>query len=168
MPQEVILLRLVERDDIPNNRLPALIYRSVLPGRSGRLERVFIEAFAKNGWGEAWINGIYDFHHFHPAAHEVLGIAAGWARVQLGGPDGPEVEVGAGDAVLIPAGVAHCCRESEGLSVVGAYPEGSVSHHHVHAGSLDPLKARHLVENVSRPACDPMFGRGGPMNEHWP
>jgi uncharacterized protein YjlB len=55
----------------------------------------------------------------------VLGIAAGWVRVSLGGESGRTVELRAGDIVVIPAGVAH---ENEGTSadllVVGAYPRG--------------------------------------------
>ena len=55
----------------------------------------------------------------------VLGIAAGWVRVRLGGEGAQTVELRAGDVVVIPAGVAH---KNEGASpdllVVGAYPRG--------------------------------------------
>lgn len=111
---------------VPNNEtLPVLVYRSALTA-GGRGEAGIIARFAANGWTDAWINGIYPFHHYHATAHEVLGLAAGWARVQLGGPSGPVVRLEAGDAVLIPAGVGHCrIAASLDLSVVGAYPDGA-------------------------------------------
>ena len=111
---------------VPNNfRLPALIYRAMLP--HGRHAEQEIEAcFAANGWSNAWVNGIYPYHHYHATVHEVLGLARGSAQVQLGGPAGPIVTLGAGDGVLIPAGFGHCrVAASSDLSVVGAYPDGA-------------------------------------------
>ncbi|MFM9938061.1 MAG: hypothetical protein ACKVP7_01030 [Hyphomicrobiaceae bacterium] len=114
------------RDDglVPNNSArPLVVYRAALP--TGSPERI-IKHFAANGWSNAWVNGIYPFHHYHATAHEVLGLAVGWAEVQFGGASGPIVRVEAGDAVLIPAGVGHCRRAASGdLTVVGAYPGGA-------------------------------------------
>lgn len=117
------------RDDglVPNNASVALrLYRQALaagdPGAEARIEALF----AANGWTGAWVNGIYDYQHYHATVHEVLGIARGWADVQLGGPNGPILRVEAGDVVLIPAGVGHCRMDaSRDLSVVGAYPGGA-------------------------------------------
>jgi uncharacterized protein YjlB len=111
---------------IPNNpRLPFACYRGALDLGGRDVEQSIIRHFAGNGWGDAWINGIYPFQHYHATAHEVLGIARGRALVQFGGPHGPKLNVAAGDVVLIPAGVGHCRLEmSDDLSVVGAYPEG--------------------------------------------
>lgn len=106
----------------PNSRLPLLLYRASLPADADRIE----QAFGTRGWSNAWQNGIYRFHHFHSTAHEVLGIASGRVTVRFGGPTGIEVSLAAGDAVVIPAGVAHCNVEEAGrLAVVGAYPGGS-------------------------------------------
>ena len=114
---------------IPNNpALELVAYRGVLDLAGSEPEQHVIQHFAANGWGDAWINGIYPFQHYHATAHEVLGIARGQALVQFGGPNGPHLEVVAGDAVLIPAGVGHCRLDmSSDLSVVGAYPHGQTA-----------------------------------------
>ncbi|MBN8909827.1 MAG: cupin, partial [Rhodospirillales bacterium] len=102
-------MKLADDGLVPNNpSLAARIYRAALPVRTDA-ERQIEARFADNGWSNAWVNGIYQYHHYHATAHEVLGVAQGSARVQLGGPSGPIVELQAGDGVLIPAGVGHCC-----------------------------------------------------------
>src|SRR6202163_256888 len=110
---------------VPNNpSLPRIVYRAAL--ETGlRCASVGERLFANNGWSGAWRNGIYAHHHYHSTAHEVLGIAAGDARVRLGGEAGQTVELRAGGVVVIPAGVAHK-REaaSPDLLVIGSYPQG--------------------------------------------
>jgi uncharacterized protein YjlB len=85
---------------VPNNpNFPVLLYRAALDGSN--LPEEFEGLFRKNGWGGLWRNGVYAFHHYHSTAHEVLGIAAGAARLLIGGPDGREIELLAGDAVIL-------------------------------------------------------------------
>jgi hypothetical protein len=36
--------------------------------------------------GNSWRDGVYDYVHYHSRIHEVLGIARGTGKVQLGGP----------------------------------------------------------------------------------
>ena len=93
--------------DIPNNRLPLILYAGAIDPAAGDPAVAFEELFRANGWGDGWRNGIFPFHHYHSTAHEVLGIAAGEAEVRFGGEGGATVQVKAGDAVLIPAGVGH-------------------------------------------------------------
>ncbi len=145
--------------NIPNNpTLPFICYRSSLDVRGRGPEQVIISHFGRHGWVDAWINGIYPFQHYHATAHEVLGIAKGTALVQFGGPNGPRLEVWAGDAVFIPAGVGHCRIDmSDDLSVVGAYPEGqSPDLRRDTAGDL--RGAAGLIAVVPRPKYDPVTG----------
>jgi len=112
---------------LPNNPLiPVRIYRDLRSGDGTPPDaNAFDTMFAANGWPPDWRGGIYDYHHYHSTAHEVLGVYAGRARLLLGGPEGREVNVEAGDALMLPAGTGHCLREADAaFRVVGAYPAG--------------------------------------------
>jgi uncharacterized protein YjlB len=117
--------RFEDDGSIPNNpALPMLVYQQVLDGPDLDSSRCK-ELLSGNGWGGAWVDGVFPFHHYHSNAHEVLCVIGGSASIAFGGPEGETVEVSAGDVVVIPAGVGHCNRGSEsGFSVVGAYPRG--------------------------------------------
>jgi uncharacterized protein YjlB len=97
----------------------------------------------------------------------VLGIAAGWIRVSLGGESGRTVELRAGDVVVIPAGVAH---KNEGASadllVVGAYPRGQ-GPDMCSPGAADRARAEPQIAAVPLPAGDPVYGKSGPVLECW-
>jgi uncharacterized protein YjlB len=160
---------LILKDDgvTPNNpTLSLVVYRGVLNldgDPASRCEAMF----ARNGWPDAWRNGIYAHHHYHSTAHEVLGIAAGSARVRLGGEKGQTVELRAGDVVVIPAGVAHK-REaaSSDLLVIGAYPQGQRPDIcRAEIGSRD--KAIPNIAAVPLPAADPVTGTAAPLLEYW-
>src|ERR1044071_6768864 len=143
---------------VPNNRgLPLVLYRSALP-ESSDPACACEEMFARNGWPDAWRNGIYAHHHYHSTAHEVLGIAAGSARVRLGGGSGQSVELRAGDVVVIPAGVAHK-RESatSDLLVIGSYPHGqSPDHCRAEPGIHDAAIGR--IARGPLPGAEPATG----------
>jgi len=155
---------------IPNNeRLPLVVYRSAIAATSQEeAEREFKQLFAKHGWGGTWVNGIYDFHHYHARSHEILGIAAGAADVQFGGPSGPVMTVRAGDAVAIPAGVGHCRRDdSPGLVVVGAYPRGQEDWDLKRATAADRTQALKEIPLVALPPQDPITGILGGVVDFW-
>ena len=153
---------------IPNNaKLPLVLYRQALAlAGSSAPERAFEALFSSNGWRGAWVDGIYDFHHYHSTAHEVLGIAKGWARVQFGGPDGLVADLTSGDVVVIPAGVGHCLVEEEDLVAVGAYPEGQ-DWDLCQATGSDRAKALENIPWVALPKLDPVFGPAGPVLALW-
>ena len=148
---------LLSRNDwVPNNpRLPVIVYRGV-SGEGGTLDEAFAARFAENGWQGIWRNGIYDYHHYHTMAHEVLGIARGLATVMLGGPGGRELDVLAGDCLILPAGTGHCrIRASADFLVIGAYPPGQDPDLRTDAPGDAGL---HYIETLPLPATDPLGG----------
>jgi uncharacterized protein YjlB len=152
---------------VPNNpRLPLIVYRGVLE-TGGDAAASCVALFDRNGWTGAWKNGVYAHHHYHSNAHEVLGIAAGWVRVRLGGKRGRTMELRAGDVVVIPAGVAH---KNEGASpdllVVGAYPRGQSPDMRT-PGTASHTRAVLQIAAVRLPAGDPVYGTSGPLIERW-
>jgi uncharacterized protein YjlB len=155
------------KDDghIPNNRLPLLLYRDVLP--TGITADDLQNEFAKNRWTNSWDNGIYSFHHYHSTSHEVLGIYKGNAQLQLGGEKGKKISVKAGDVIVIPAGVGHKnLGSSDDFGVVGAYPDGR---------TWDVLKgepgerpsADKNIAALAIPDFDPLLGKSDGLRKMW-
>jgi uncharacterized protein YjlB len=154
-------LHFIDDGAFPNSRLPVLWYRDVDGVRGDGGEALAL--FEGHGWVSGWVDGIYPFHHFHSTAHEVLGIAAGTARVALGGPEGRTLEISAGDVLVLPAGTGHRNEGSEGLVVSGAYPQGQ--HWDLRRG--ERVEHREVSANIAKvalPAADPI---GGELLELW-
>jgi uncharacterized protein YjlB len=153
---------------VPNNRkLAVAIYRAALPHTRDvhDLAAEFEALFEHNQWPPRWRNGIFDYHHFHSTAHEVLGIASGSAEVIIGGPGGRVVTLRTGDAVLLPAGTGHCLQAFTGsLLVVGGYPPGQQWDIRREAPAPEELAA---MESLSFPPSDPVLGERGPVIEQW-
>jgi uncharacterized protein YjlB len=123
--------------------------------------------FASNIWENSWRNGIYSFHHYHSTSHEVLGIYAGSAQVQLGGDSGLKLDVRAGDVLVIPAGVAHRnLGSSPDFGVVGAYPEGREWDMNYGRRGERPAADRN-IDQVPTPSTDPLYGSTGPLLVEW-
>jgi uncharacterized protein YjlB len=157
-----------ESGGIPNSALPLIVRQGAIPPSADDPAKTFETTFAKNGWTGAWRNGMYDFHHYHSTAHEVLGIAAGSATVQFGGEAGETFGLTAGDVVVIPAGVGHALiKDSGDLLVVGAYAEGrDCDLIRDDLGALAAARTR--IEAVPVPALDPIDGAQGPLVKLWP
>jgi uncharacterized protein YjlB len=151
--------------DFPNSRLPALIYERVLAGED--MASRFEALFEQNGWTGSWRNGLYRTHHYHSTAHEVLGVYRGSVKVRLGGPDGPVVELRAGDVAVIPAGVAHKNEsQSDDFAVVGAYPTGTSADLQDGKAGERPRTDGNIAA-LPLPATDPAYGKSGALLQLW-
>ena len=153
---------------IPNNpNLPLLLY----PGALGEPERDPYrckELLAGNGWGGAWVDGVFPYHHYHPTSHEVLCVVGGSASIAFGGPEGEVVEVEAGDVVVIPAGVGHKNEgPSRDFSVIGAYPRGQENCDVLTGDEDERPRALDRIRNLPLPETDPLHGARGPLVERW-
>jgi uncharacterized protein YjlB len=162
-------LRFKDDGSIPNNpTLPFIHYRSAVD-LSGAVDpaAVFEVLFEMNGWGGSWRNGIYNFAHYHPRTHEVLGVARGKASVRFGGRKGKVVELKASDIVILPAGTGHqAIKASKDLLVVGAYPP-SGKYEEYKGSAEEHSKALQMVSKVRLPARDPAYGKSGPLKKLW-
>ena len=168
LPPDVLSHLLPDDGVFPNNpRLPLLVYRRAVDlGTEGA--GAPIEALLRgNGWGGAWRNGVYSFHHYHSTAHEVLVVYRGSAQVQLGGPNGITAAIEVGDVVVIPAGVAHKnLGASRDFGVVGAYPTGQSPDMNDGAAGERPHTDQ-TIAALPLPAADPVYGAAGPLVELW-
>jgi len=161
MPMNLERLHAPPGERIPNNpRFPVLIYHGVEAATEGADAARAL--FAEHGWGGAWVDGIFPFHHFHSTSHEALAVVAGRAVVELGGPQGQAFEVSAGDVLVLPAGTGHRRASSEpGFTVVGAYPAGQEAYDLLRGD--DPAEvdaARERIAALPAPPEDPVGGDG--------
>lgn len=162
---DVEALAFTDDGTFPNSIYPALVYRAATAGDGPEsLERLF----KGNGWSPQWRDTVFTFHHYHSRSHECLGVATGHATLRLGGPQGQEVKVQAGDVVVIPAGVAHQrVLASADFMVVGAYPPRQENFDTLRGNPEDRPKADENIAGVSKPQSDPVEGSSGSLLELW-
>jgi uncharacterized protein YjlB len=158
--------RLSRNGWVPNNeQLPVVLYRAAISiiGIDPALH--FEETFERNGWPPQWRDSVYDFHHYHSTAHEVLGFVYGSAKVILGGENGKEIIVQSGDVAVLPTGTGHCRMDgSSDFLVVGAYPPGQTWDICRSAPSPEAIRR---MKRLPFPYSDPVTGRGGPLTRLW-
>lgn len=162
----VTALHLEPRHFVPNNpRLPALVYEGAFDSNAADLATLMEKRFQENGWPPQWRDGIYDFDHYHSQGHEVLGIATGSARLVLGGEGGRQIDVRAGDVLVLPAGTGHRrISQSEDFLVVGAYPPGQAGD--IVRDAATPAMLQKIAL-LSFPPRDPVVGDDGPLLKLW-
>jgi uncharacterized protein YjlB len=85
----------------------------------------------------------------------------------LGGDNGQEVELKAGDALVLPAGTGHCALEaSADFQVVAGYPVGQqYDMQRPDAATHD--QARERIAQVGVPISDPLAGTQGALVALW-
>ena len=158
------------KDDgqFPNNeRLPLILYRNAINSADQNSASIIEKLFNKNQWVASWRNGIYNIHHYHSTAHEVLGIYSGSAKVQLGGEKGVVLTINRGDVVIIPAGVSHKnLGSSSDFRVVGGYPIGQDWDMNYGKPGERPQADKNIAA-VPLPKADPVYGPKGPLMENW-
>lgn len=163
---ELSAIRFADDGQIPNNRLPLLIYHAARDPQATTPETM--EALlTAGGWPPQWRSTVFTYHHFHSTAHEVLAIASGSAELMLGGPSGEQMKATAGDVIVIPAGVGHKRVSSSGdFLVVGGYPPGQAWDLLKGEPGERPLADANIAK-VPMPRSDPVFGPGGPLLSLW-
>jgi uncharacterized protein YjlB len=165
MPPEPLLFK--DDGSIPNSRYPLLLYRKAFPA-TGAAGASWLETrFAANNWTNAWRNGVFSYHHYHSTSHEALGVYRGSAVLQLGGEKGQQVQVQAGDVMVIPAGVGHKKLESSAdFGVVGAYPDGR-DYDVLRGQPGERPQADKNIAAVPLPTSDPLLGKDGGVTRFW-
>jgi len=150
-----------------NDVLPLILMQQVFDPKTENLAHAIEQTFYENDWGGSWRNGIYDFHHYHSTAHEVLGLYAGRVKVRFGGPDGQALAAESGDVIIIPAGVSHKnLDQSPDFRCVGAHPAGQ-SPDMQYGESSERPQVDQNIRSVSLPRNDPVFGKDGPPPRIW-
>src|SRR5262245_53601614 len=163
----VITRLLKDTGTIPNSRLPLLIYQNALVLPKDDPASAIEALLHANQWGNDWRNGIFSYHHYHSTAHEGLFVYSGSAKVQVGGEPGLTETISAGDVITIPAGVGHKnLGASSDFHVVGAYPpDQNVDMNYGKPGERP--RTDQNIARVSLPTLDPVFGKSGPLLDHW-
>ncbi|KAF1835900.1 hypothetical protein BDW02DRAFT_567516 [Decorospora gaudefroyi] len=143
---------------------PLFLYHSAFPSSTSPSA---IEAhLPTNGIAPQWRYTMYQTTHYHSTTHEVLCIFKGRAKLLFGGEENPakvEVELKAGDAVVVPAGVGHRLMEDMegGFQMVGGYPDGC-SWDMCYGREGEESKAE-AVAKVAWLGKDPLYGHDGPV-----
>jgi len=143
---------------------PLYIYHSAFPPSTS--PQAIETHLRSNKLSPQWRYTMYSTSHFHSTTHEVLCVFSGRAKLLFGGEKNPgrvEAQVKAGDAIVVPAGVAHRLLEDVdgGFQMVGAYPEGCSWD--MCYGSEGEGDVAEKVKGVQWLTKDPLYGAEGPV-----
>ncbi|KAL8910629.1 MAG: hypothetical protein Q9171_004084 [Xanthocarpia ochracea] len=154
-------------DRMPNSsiqRKPLLIYHSAfsLGASASTIESHLTTVGVVD---PQWRYTMYRTSHFHSTTHEVLIVASGKAKLCFGGEENPnrvEPLVEQGDAIVVPAGVAHRLLDDldGGFTMVGSYPKGkNWDMCYGKEGEEEKVKG---IEHLGWFERDPIYGHEGP------
>ncbi|KAJ5211917.1 uncharacterized protein N7498_003563 [Penicillium cinerascens] len=101
--------------------------------------------------------------------------ATGGSRLALGrerhetATGGVEVDVKAGDVIVVPAGVSHRSLSAYGdYRYIGVYPEAAPKWRNNYCrGNEDMETLREEIAGVDIPQHDPVYGLDGPLVDIW-
>ncbi|KAH8797960.1 hypothetical protein F5884DRAFT_905795 [Xylogone sp. PMI_703] len=155
-----------------NSSLPVLIYRDVLPlPLSEEKTTIFLE---EHDWEKRGVWGHISTRHYHPNSHECYGIFQGESTLLLGQGQsdengGLEIDVHAGDVIVLPAGTAHCCLQSTAdYRYIGVYPKGCPRWRNELGKALPDIENLNKeISAVAMPTQDPVMGNDGPLLRLW-
>ncbi|MCR5856950.1 cupin domain-containing protein [Mesorhizobium sp. J428] len=149
----------------PNNdRHPAIVARGAIRPSPNDPDGSIRRLFEANGWRGTWTWQVFRYHHFHPDAFEVLGVATGSAVLVIGGEAGRRLEVEAGDVLLLPPGWGHCMLSSSpDFAICGAYPPGQENYTVRRASEGYDEGVIAEIAAVEIPETDPVFGPRGEL-----
>jgi len=156
-PPEVHKLYMDNDGTYPNNPThPLLLYRSAFHGTQ---QEGYTKIVSSGEWTSPWVWGIFTYHHYHTTAWELLICVKGQADIQIGGSNGPIVNISKGDVMLVPPGLAHKqIRDSGGFTLLGSYPIEGCS------GPVDTVRGaptedqKANIEACVTPKRDPVLG----------
>jgi len=169
LPKHTNVFLLDDDGVFPNNEhLPVVMYEHAIQIASETEAADEIEKLLEtNAWHHPWRNGVFDYHHFHSTAHEVLVCYAGKSTLLLGGPSGVEITFSQGDALMLPAGTAHkCLSATADFKCIGAYPLDQLFDI-CYGKTEERAKNREDILKVPLPLADPIYGTDGPLVFHW-
>jgi len=157
---------------VPNSHLPTVYFRALCSFSSNDIKSVcrnIEELIRPNNWKLDWVdeNAVHRYTHYHSTAHEMLIVLKGTSELRVGGSNGKEVRLNAGDGIVIPAGVAH--RRISGrkdFTVAGIYPNGQ-KWDMMRQTRTDYKESKKNISSVSLPTADPFFGTDGPLMMWW-
>ncbi|EPQ51638.1 cupin domain-containing protein [Gloeophyllum trabeum ATCC 11539] len=116
-----------------------------------------------------WTYSMYPTSHFHSNTHEVLIILKGSAKLLFGGEenlDRVEADVTKGDAIVLPAGMAHRLLQDKSgdFQMLGCYPVGADQWDMCY-GKEGEGDVEGRIRKLRWFEKDPIYGSEGPVLE---